>query len=188
MGILGKGTGQSFRRMGSTYDKMGNRTPEARTPDVRNRTPNNKIKLPMEFEMMPQHFLQGETAKDWKMRLESIDFLYGLAKKYTILLVEHKYANRFLDFVSKVINDANTKVALHSCENFISLVEPLKIAIQSNCNNVWNGVFQAMSSNNNSVRQSAEQLFLELGTYLDIQFSLPQVVHLIIFGPTKAKG
>lgn len=109
-------TGIEFRKLGTTFDRS--KTPDARTP---------LGKTPADFELMPQHFMTGESAKDWKQRLESIDWLFALARKHSKILSSHKYANKFLDFMVKAMNDANSKVALHSCENMIGLVVNLKV-------------------------------------------------------------
>lgn len=88
--ILDRGyeaTGIEFRKLGATFDRMGNKTPEARTPELRNRTPNNDtmkgtnlkftlVKAPPDFELMPTHFTQVESAKDWRQKIESIDWLF----------------------------------------------------------------------------------------------------------------
>lgn len=39
----------------------------------------------------------------------------------------HRYCTKFLDVLCKLINDGNTKIALHACEEFIALVSDLKV-------------------------------------------------------------
>ncbi|CAD8204105.1 unnamed protein product [Paramecium pentaurelia] len=174
-------TTSEFRKFGTTQTK------EAKTPELRNRTPNNK-KLSTDFEQMPNYMNQAEQAKDWKQKKEAIDWLCNFVKKEAQALNGHKYSNKFLDLLCKLIDDGNKNIALYTCEQFIQLVEPLKFPIQNNYVNVWNGVFKVVSSTNNSVRQSAESLFHELMINIDIQYSLPQIQHLILYGPAKSKG
>ncbi|CAK68513.1 unnamed protein product (macronuclear) [Paramecium tetraurelia] len=174
-------TTSEFRRFGATQTK------EARTPELRNRTPNNK-KLSADFEQMPNYMNQAELGKDWKQKKDAIDWLCNFAKKEAQALNGHKYSNKFLDLLCKLIDDGNKNIALYTCEQFIQLVEPLKLPIQNNYVNIWNGVFKAVSSTNNQVRQSAESLFHELMIHIDIQYSLPQIQHLILYGPAKSKG
>ncbi|CAK64536.1 unnamed protein product (macronuclear) [Paramecium tetraurelia] len=137
---------------------------------------------------MPNYMNQAEIAKDWKQKKEAIDWLCTFAKKEAQALNGHKYSNKFLDLLCKLIDDGNKNIALYTCEQFIQLVEPLKLPLQNNYVNIWNGVFKVVSSTNNSVRQSAESLFHELMIHIDIQYSLPQIQHLILYGPAKSKG
>ncbi|KAM3132135.1 hypothetical protein pb186bvf_015730 [Paramecium bursaria] len=188
--ILEKGaesTGYDFRKFGKQ---------EIKTPEIRNRTPIDTMKntnlkyqkTPAEFEQMGQHIINAETLKEWKQRLESVDWLCQLANKYPQQLVGYKFTNKFLDLLAKLINDANTKVAIHTCEQFLGIIEPLKVSIQNNATNVWLGIFQALTSGNLQIRQFAEQLFVELGSQLDVQYSIPQICHQILFGPVKSKA
>lgn len=139
--MLDKGydqTGMDFKKFETTSNSRMNRTPEARTPDIRNRTPNETLKgtgmrfnqkVPQEFDQMPEYLTTAETAKDWKQRMEALDWLIALVKKHPIPLSGYKHTNKLLDTFAKLINDANNKVALKSCEEFIGLVEPLKVIV-----------------------------------------------------------
>lgn len=72
---------------------------------------------------------QAEIAKDWKQKKEAIDWLCTFAKKEAQALNGHKYSNKFLDLLCKLIDDGNKNIALYTCEQFIQLVEPLKLPL-----------------------------------------------------------
>jgi DNA polymerase III gamma/tau subunit len=76
---------------------------------------------------MPNYMNIAESTKDWKQKKEAIDWLCAFSRKEAVSMNGHKYSVKFLDLMCKLINDGNTKIALHACEQFIQLVEPLKV-------------------------------------------------------------
>ena len=108
----------------SEFRKFGNST-QSYTPDMRNRTPNKRVSA--DFELMPNYMNIAGSTKDWKQKKEAIDWLCAFSRKEAVSMNGHKYSNKFLDLMCKLINDGNTKIALHTCEQFIQLVEALKV-------------------------------------------------------------
>ena len=179
----------------SLYKTEGNE--ETKNPIQRNwhsrklpPSPITKVKPieePTEFENIPTLTGTISNSNDWRSRVDAINSLENIGKKYTEAL---SYSGKFilvLDSFVKALNDINIKVSLKAVSALEQFVPLFKTNLEQNAHLVLESLATNLCSTNVALKNKSDVLIDLLVETLEATTLIQPFVHVILYGNLRAK-
>jgi hypothetical protein len=96
-----------------------------------------------------------------------MNLISDLCRKYTEEVLQHRSSSKFIDVLSKQINDPNVKVATNALKTFLELVPMIRVLVEGSLSVIMNEIFICFSSMKAEIKSLAEQLFDQISNNVE---------------------